>query len=81
MEIVNKVIADINQAKEQILRELISKIEGRPALDTDAENLILARHPPHIYTSRERVIYKNVQIGDLEVSIEKMTVSFIPIIE
>lgn len=81
MELINNVIADINTAKEKILLELIEKIEGRKPVLQDAENLILAKHPPHISNTRERVIYRNVQLGDIEVDTSEMVVRFIPIIE
>ena len=47
MQIVNKIIADINAAKENIIRDVIEKIEGRPAKLSDAENIILASCSPH----------------------------------
>lgn len=79
MQLINNVIADINGAKEKILRDLIEKIEGRPATLQDAENLIIARHPPHLKHTRERIIYRDIQLGDIEVDIEDMVVRFIPI--
>lgn len=81
MQLINNVIADINSTKEKILRELIEKIEGRPFTLQDVENLILAKHPPHPKRTRERVIYRDVQLGDIEVDIEDMVVRFIPIAE
>ena len=79
--IFKHIIEDISSAKEQILCELIEKIEGRPAVSTDAKNLIIAIYSPNLKNSRERIIYKNIQLGDIEVDTEQMVVRFIPIVD
>lgn len=81
MQLINNIIADINGAKEKILRELIEKIEGRPATLQDAENIVLATFPETIYVNRERVIYRDVPLGDIVVDSTEMVVKFIPIVE
>lgn len=81
MQLIYNVIADINGAKEKILRELIEKVEGRPAILQDAKNLVLASFPPHFDAHRERVIYRDVQLGDIQVDMVGMVVRFIPIVE
>lgn len=79
MQLINNVIVDIAGAKEKILRELIEKVEGRPATLQDAENLTLVTHPPHLGDHRQRVIYRHIQLGDIEVDIVHMFVRFIPL--
>jgi len=81
MEIVNIVIADINQIKENILRDLIEKIEGRPAELADAKNLALITYPHNFLKDRQRVVYLDIELGDLEVDMIEMVVKFIPIVE
>lgn len=81
MQIVDKIIADINAAKESIIRGLIEKIEGRPADFSDAENIILASYPPHISPYKQMVIYRDVHIGVMDVDLVEQVVTFTPIVE
>jgi hypothetical protein len=81
MEIVNIVICGIYAAKESILRGLIEKIEGRPAVLSDAENFVLVKYPPYFCENRERVIYRDIHLGDIEVDMAEKFVKFIPIVE
>ena len=81
MKIADKIIADINAAKENTLRGVIEKIEGRPAELSDAENIILASFPPHISPYKQMVIYRDIQIGVMDVDMVGMVVTFTPIVE
>lgn len=81
MQIVDKIIADINAAKEEIIRGVIEKIEGRPAELSDAENIILASYPPHISSSKQMVIYREIHIGVMDVDLVGQVVTFTPIVE
>lgn len=78
MQLINNAIADITAAKEKILNELIEKIEGRPVILRDVENLIIATRPSHFNTILERVIYRDIELVDIEVDMVAMTVQFIP---
>lgn len=78
-EVLSNIIVDISSAKEQILRDLIEKIEGRPAVSSDTENIIIASYPRSLNNNRERILYKDIQLGDIEVDVNEMVVRFIPI--
>ena len=75
--LVEALTDEISQAKEKILRDIISKIEGRPATNADAHHLILSKDVSCALPDREIVIYKGIKFGYIEFSLEKMTVSFI----
>ena len=79
MQILDKIIADINTARENIIRGVIEKIEGRPAELSDAENLILASYPTHISSSKQMIIYRDIHIGFIDVDVVGQIVTFTPI--
>jgi len=81
MKILDQSIENIISVREQVLGELISKIEKRPAEYSDAKNLILEQIQLDILTSTTRVFYKNIYLGNIIVSFETANVSFIPYTE
>jgi hypothetical protein len=81
MQLINNVLVYIAGAKEKIIRELIEKVECRPATLQDAENVILVTHSLSLDAHRQRVIYRDIQLGDIEVDMVGMVVRFIPICE
>jgi len=81
MKILEQSVEEIISAREQILGELISKIEKRPVRHSDAINLTLEHISSDVLISITRVFYKNIYLGNITVSFEKATVSFIPYTE
>jgi hypothetical protein len=75
-EVEDYFVFNINETKEKVLRELIEKIEGRPAELSDAKNITLGSYPSEFY--RQMVIYKDVHIGYLEMDMGNMSINFIP---
>lgn len=70
------LLAQIHQAKHKVLLEIIEQFEGRPAIDSDAENLVLATDQGR----KEWVIYRDIHVGFIEVDPSKMLVTFTPLI-
>jgi len=76
--ILRSVISGINAAKENILRQIVEQIEGRPAELLDAKNFILARYSSFKSHDMQMVIYKNVHVGNIDVNMIERTVTFTP---
>lgn len=76
MNIINHIISDISTAKEKIIKDLIHQVEGRPYVLDDAKNIIVAQQ---IGFMKELIIYKNIQLGYIEVDMKEMAVKFTPI--
>jgi len=76
--ILRSVISGINAAKENILRQIVEQIEGRPAELLDAKNFILARYSSFKSPDMQMVIYKNVHVGNIDVNMIERTVTFTP---
>lgn len=78
MNVINHIISDISSAKERIIKDLIQQVEGRQCVLDDAKNIIIAQQ---IGFMKELIIYKNIQLGYIEVDITetKMVVKFTPI--
>jgi len=78
-KMIDEAFSRIIEAKETILRQVIEKIEGRPAELSDAKNINLASvmecHP----YNRQLVIYRGVHIGYIEVNLIEMFIEFVPI--
>lgn len=74
--VLGEITKRFNNAKESVLRGIIEKIEGREPLLSDAENITLVR----VSIDKEKVYYRNVFLGILEVSHDgcKIHVVFTP---
>jgi hypothetical protein len=75
-EQVMNTFFDIHNAQHKILLDLIEKIEGRPCVLSDMDNVTLVDHEDGI---SERVIYKDIPIGDIIYDQLKREVSFKPV--
>lgn len=78
---LEEAIRNVQSAKDEILRNLIEKIEGRAAILSDADNLTLISYQIDIsflIITKQQVIYKGVTLGDIEISMRDMVVRFIP---
>lgn len=73
--ITELLIVESARIKEQVIRQVMEHVLGRPVMDTDAKDFQLVTH--NLHPGREFIGYKGNMLGELIWKFEGVTVSYI----